>query len=314
MQSWKAVLPDYQYRVWNELTFDIQSSRWVREAYQHRQWAFVSDYVRLWALYHYGGVYLDTDVEVFQSLDAFLEHAVFTGFETPQYIPTGILGAERANPWIKRMLQYYEEKAFVSEDGSLNTMPNVSIITDIATCENNFRATNEYQVLADDIHIYPREFFCVDTGVIAAYTKHHFNGSWLNRKLSAEALAYKKLFSILRIIIESSVDQWIFRLKTLNLEGKTIGFIHHDILIKQLVAKLQKTNTVQLACYLDDEKAGSMEDNLPIIGLANINDQNLDVIVFSVVENPRASRQYIQQYFPGKVLSVEDLTGCYELY
>ena len=86
IKSWKKYLPDYKIIEWNEDNFDINSNQYVREAYEAKKYAFVSDYVRLYALYNYGGIYMDTDVEVIKSLDEFLIHEAFSGFESPKDI------------------------------------------------------------------------------------------------------------------------------------------------------------------------------------------------------------------------------------
>ena len=104
LQSWRRVLPDYDIKEWNEYNFDISINRYCREAYECGKWAFVSDFVRLYVLYQYGGIYLDTDVEVLKPLDQFLGHAAFSGFEDREHIPTGIMGAQAGNKWIENCL------------------------------------------------------------------------------------------------------------------------------------------------------------------------------------------------------------------
>ena len=81
LASWHEYMPDWEYRLWNEDNFDVNSTSYTKEAYEARKYAFVSDYVRLWALENEGGVYLDTDVEMFKSLDDLLELGAFGGFE-----------------------------------------------------------------------------------------------------------------------------------------------------------------------------------------------------------------------------------------
>ena len=129
ISSWKKYLPDYDVIEWNEDNFDISSNRYVWEAYKHKKWAFVSDYVRLYALYEHGGIYLDTDMEVLKPIDIFLSHGAFSGFESARYIFTGIMGAVKNHPWIKELLHYYEDRSFVSENGGLDLEPNVVNIT-----------------------------------------------------------------------------------------------------------------------------------------------------------------------------------------
>src|SRR5699024_8907222 len=104
INSWKKKLPDYKIIEWNESNFDINSNQYVKEAYQAGRYAFVTDYVRLYVLYHYGGIYMDTDVEVLKSLDSFLKHQAFTGCENEKNSVTGIIGSEKDHEWIKTLL------------------------------------------------------------------------------------------------------------------------------------------------------------------------------------------------------------------
>ena len=95
LASWSKYLPEYKVMVWNEDTFDIDAHPYTREAYQARKFAFITDYVRLWALKEHGGVYMDTDVEVIRPLDEFLDNPAFSGFEDETHIPTGIMASEK---------------------------------------------------------------------------------------------------------------------------------------------------------------------------------------------------------------------------
>ena len=88
INSWKENLKDYEIIEWNENNFDININNYVKEAYENKKYAFVSDYVRVYALYNMGGIYFDTDVEVFKSLDEFLQEDSFWGFEEKDYIAT----------------------------------------------------------------------------------------------------------------------------------------------------------------------------------------------------------------------------------
>ena len=85
METWKKHLKDYEIIEWNEKNFDIDSNKFVKEAYEARKWAYVSDYIRAYAIYNYGGIYLDTDVLVVESLDSLLDNRAFVGYENPQY-------------------------------------------------------------------------------------------------------------------------------------------------------------------------------------------------------------------------------------
>lgn len=187
IESWKKYCPDYEIIEWNEDNFDINSNTYVKQAYENRKFAFVTDYVRLYALYNYGGIYMDTDVEVLKPLDRFLEHKAFSSFESNKLIPTGIMAAEKGNAWIKDLLDEYNDLKFVKDDGSFDLKPNTNRITELSLEKYGLKLNNEYQDLKDGIvTIYPYEYFCpksVETYQINltdnSYTIHHFSGSWL---------------------------------------------------------------------------------------------------------------------------------------
>jgi len=184
IDSWKKYLPEYQLRLWNEDTFDIHSVPYVKEAYQSRKFAFVTDYVRLHALYTEGGIYMDTDVEVLKSLDDLLNLPAFSGFESEKEIPTGIMASEKNGEWAKEMLGYYHnDRHFVLDDGKPDMTTNVKIIGDMMSA-NGFKLKNGYRIYKDCMHIFPKDYFCPQsrTGVITltenSYCIHHFAASW----------------------------------------------------------------------------------------------------------------------------------------
>lgn len=183
IKSWKKYCPDYQIIEWNEDNFDINSNRYVREAYESKKWAFVTDYVRLWAVYTMGGVYMDTDVEVVRSLDEFLKHEAFSGFESPRYVPTGIMAGEKGNPMYKELLEYYTDRPFVLENGDFDTTTNTKTITEMMRAKG-LRLDNTLQII-EGFALYPKDYFCpldAGTGLISKTKNtaaiHHFTGSW----------------------------------------------------------------------------------------------------------------------------------------
>ncbi len=185
IESWKKYCPDWQIIEWNEDSFDINSVRFVREAYENKKWAFVSDYARLYALASMGGVYMDTDVELIRGIDSFLEHNAFTGFEDKTHIPTGIMACEKDFPLIKLWMEYYSERPFVLEDGSLSMETNTRIITRTMS-ERGFEFNNKLQIV-DGMAFYPSDYFCPKDNVTDkikitknTYAIHHFQRSWCN--------------------------------------------------------------------------------------------------------------------------------------
>ena len=187
IESWSKILPEYKIMFWNEKNFNISEIPYVKEAYENKKFAFVSDYVRMHALYTFGGVYFDTDVEVIKTLDSFLDNKAFIGFENRTMVGTGIIGAEKNSSLFKKMLDYYNEHHFVDSNGNIDTTTNVQIITRILT-EQVFEPRNSEQNLPE-IHIYERDIFCpkkMDDGTfsvtIRSVTIHKFAGSWLTER------------------------------------------------------------------------------------------------------------------------------------
>ena len=198
METWKKNCPDYTIIEWNEKNFDITSNLYVKQAYEQKKYAFVADYVRLYVLYKYGGIYMDTDVEVLKPLDRFLENPAFSCFENNNYITTGIIGSVHSNPWIKDLLDEYKELKFIKDDGSLDLTTNVVRITALTINKYGLKLNDLYQNLNDFVIIYPNEFFSPkdwDTGLINCtentYVIHHFAGSWHNLTEKKKAEKYK---------------------------------------------------------------------------------------------------------------------------
>lgn len=189
IHSWKTYLHDYKITEWNEENFDINSNNFVKEAYAKKKYAFVSDYVRVYALYHYGGIYMDTDVEVKQPFsDEILGNDSFWGFEEKNYIATSTIGTKKGNKLIKRFLDSYDGKAFIREDGEIDTLTNVAIVSNIIE-GIGIRLDGTYQRIEGICTVYPQEYFspydyinCYSKETKNTYTIHHFYKSWLPYK------------------------------------------------------------------------------------------------------------------------------------
>jgi hypothetical protein len=185
IESWKKYLPDYKIKEWNENNFDINSNQYVREAYEKRKFAFVTDYVRLYALVNEGGVYMDTDVEVIKSYDPFLHHTAFSGFENNNYVPTGMMASEKGGKWVRELLDEYLDRKFIQEDGSLDTTTNTFTITKNMVSHGLIQ-NNTFQDFPGLATFYPSDYFCPKDhtdGIIKLTANtvciHHFAGSWL---------------------------------------------------------------------------------------------------------------------------------------
>lgn len=205
--SWHRHMPDWDYRLWDEDSFDIDSTPYTSEAYKAGKYAFVSDYVRLWALHNEGGVYLDTDVEVLRKLDDLLYLKAFTGYEGSKHLPpvTGLMASESKGVWVEEQLHAYEKRHFLLPDGSLDTTTNTQRITAIMisngfVCDGRLR---QYK----DLTVFPTEYFCPrqTTGELLltqnTYCDHHFLQSWANKEKGWKNMLLKLFDSRIRIRI-----------------------------------------------------------------------------------------------------------------
>lgn len=196
IESWKRCCPDYEIIEWNETNYDFSKNKYMKEAYDAKKWGFVPDYARLDIVYEHGGIYLDTDVEMIKSFDELLCHKSFFGFEDTgegsYFVACGLgFGAEKNNPLIKKLRDYYEGISFLNADGSLNLTPAPRHNTPIFE-EYGVKADNKFQLVSDNA-FYPAEYFCpkiFKTGKTKVTEKtfsiHHFTASWLDEAVKKE--------------------------------------------------------------------------------------------------------------------------------
>lgn len=185
MDSWKKKLPDYTIKCWNKQNFDVNICQYTKEAFQEKKYAFVSDYVRLYALYNEGGIYLDSDIEILKSFDDLLENPAFTGFENNHSVAAWIFGSEKGNPLFKEFLEYYDNRAFICSDGTYDLTPNPVPITNKCV-EKGLKLNGSTQRL-DNITIFSQDYFCPYNRATEelnitnnTYSIHYFNGAWVS--------------------------------------------------------------------------------------------------------------------------------------
>lgn len=202
--SWKNHFPDYKIIEWNENNFDVNCCQYIREAYEAKKWAFVSDYARFKILYEQGGIYFDTDVEVIKSFDDILEKGNFMGCEgeAGDVAPGLGFGVNPGLGLIKKILENYEKDTFFNPDGSLNLTTIVTRTTDVLK-RHGLQAVNEIQTVAE-INIYPREYFCpidMKTGKIEitpnTYSIHRYAGSWETKENKFRGNVYRFINRVL---------------------------------------------------------------------------------------------------------------------
>lgn len=188
IRTWKKYCPDYEIKEWNEDNFNLELFPYAREAYDKRKFAFVTDVVRLYALYNEGGIYLDTDVEITASLDKFLSHHAFSGFEDSNHISTGLIGSEKGGKWALENLDHYNRQHFVKPDGTMYLQTNVKTITKFMV-NKGLHLNNEYQDISGYFTIYPCDFFSPKDYYTEKIRRtknthaiHHFSRSWCGKE------------------------------------------------------------------------------------------------------------------------------------
>lgn len=174
IDSWKKYLPDYEFKLWNEETFDVNSCQFAKEAFELKKWAFVSDYARIEAIYKYGGWYLDTDIEILKPIAPLEVHRVVLGTDEDGAI-TAMYGTEPRHPYWKKVLDYYRTMSFVKPDGSLN-MAVVNEHLQEVLAEYGYVHKNKYQELKEGIILYPDDYFHVVS--LERGTKHQTENSY----------------------------------------------------------------------------------------------------------------------------------------
>lgn len=205
IKTWQKYLKDYQIIEWNEDNFNLDYCKYVRQAYDNKKYAFVSDVTRLYALKTYGGIYLDTDVEVVKPFDDLLENNLYNcifGFEEKNYIATSFMAASVNNPFISQFLSLYEKEEFILSDGSVNTVTNVSRLTELLISKG-LQRNGEYQILENETAVFSKEYFspydyinCINNKTDKTYTIHYFEVSWLPFTVRIKK-HFKKVFVLL---------------------------------------------------------------------------------------------------------------------
>ncbi len=188
INSWKKYCPDYEIIRWDESSYDIKKSKFALEAYKAEKWAFVSDYVRLDVIYEYGGIYLDTDVEILKNWDPLLQHDAFMGFEGTTHINLGLgFGATRGNKFIHDMLKIYQKIDFNSFKNRLNEITSPMLISSFLD-EKGLIRNGEGQVI-NGLVLYPQDYFSPKSPITRflnitknTFSIHHYDATWVEEK------------------------------------------------------------------------------------------------------------------------------------
>lgn len=186
IDSWKIHLPDYEIYLWDTNRFDINSSRWVKEAFEAKKYAFAADYIRLYALYHHGGIYLDSDVIVYKSFNDLLNLPYFIGEDITHCFEAAVIGAEKGCEWIGHIMKRYENRRFIKSDNHYDTKTLPAIFHDQLIDNYDFTLIKNKDCFLDQetvINVFTYDYFNSRDYVSIkqypnSYCSHNFAGSW----------------------------------------------------------------------------------------------------------------------------------------
>lgn len=205
LETWHKHFPEYELRLWDIHSFDFDSVPFTRDALAARKWAFVSDFIRLYALYNYGGIYLDMDVVAFGKIDHLLENKFFSGLEmrdkehTEIFLEAAIMGAEKGHPFIEKALAFYSQRQFYRDNGDMDLTPIPTVLSELIASEYHWIPKDEDQRLGDGITVYSTQTIansnCPRKRSVKLY--HLNNRSWIPASRTTKALRlFKRLYKI----------------------------------------------------------------------------------------------------------------------
>lgn len=217
IDTWHERLPDYELWLWDTKRFDINSTLWTQQAFENKKYAFAADYIRLYALYNYGGIYLDADVLVYRNFDDLLHLPYFVGCDQIGAFEAAVIGAEKGCGWIGDVLEHYVNRPFIKSDGEMDmlALPSVflnELVVRKYTFRKERRVPSAYSPLAR-MSVFDGSFFNSRNSVEVHRTKnsycaHNYAGSWLmphRGKLTLKQMLPKWL---LRILLDVSHATW----------------------------------------------------------------------------------------------------------
>lgn len=183
IESWKRILPDYEICRWDESNYDYTKNRYMRQAYEAGKWGFVPDYARLDLINTYGGIYLDTDVEVVRPLDVFLQYELFCGFQDVWSINFGLgFGGVSDHPILCDMMEGYERTLFVTQDGTLNLTASpvyqTKVLEKYGLIRNGSSQRGEHFAAFSMEYFSPIHMYGMGNITEKTYSVHQYAGTW----------------------------------------------------------------------------------------------------------------------------------------
>lgn len=197
IESWQKYLPDYKFVKWDFTRINKSDFKWISDAFDNKKYAFAADYIRVYALYHYGGIYLDSDVEVLKSFNDLLQYPYFMSYEhKSDAIEAAILGSEKGNPLFKILIDYYNEQDFIKANGMFNEIPIPTLMKQfISQRFKSIPIQSPIEIKRDNstFFILPSDYFSPKSYLDGklhltsnSYSIHHYNASWLPKYYQIE--------------------------------------------------------------------------------------------------------------------------------
>ena len=186
IDTWKANCPDYEIKLWNETNYDIEKNQYMKQAYETKKWGFVPDYARLDIVNTYGGIYMDTDVQLVKNLDNLLQYELFCGFESRKYVAFGLgFGGIKDHPIFKDMLEIYKKMSFINDDGSLNMIASPFYQTQVLkqhglVCNGRTQKHSNYIVFSSE-YFSPINSFGYGEVTSNTYSIHQYAATWFEQ-------------------------------------------------------------------------------------------------------------------------------------
>jgi len=213
LDTWRKQLPDYEIWLWDTKRFDINSTLWTKQAFETKKYAFAADFIRLYALYNYGGIYLDSDVIVYKSFNDLLELPYFIGHDQIRGFEAAVIGAEKGCGWIKDIMDTYKDKIFIKEDGSLDILPLPCrfhhVLVGLGYSFSCLHKQIPYNSEEKHLYVFDGDFFNSRNAIEVrqtpkSYSAHNYAGSWQKKEEKKS--------------IKNSLPKWL--LKTIYIIGQ----------------------------------------------------------------------------------------------
>ena len=191
IDSWKQHLSDYEIWLWDTKRFDVNSTTWTQQAFEKKKYAFAADFIRLYALYNYGGIYLDSDILVYKSFNDLLNLPYFIGCDQINAFEAAVIGAEKNCKWIKDILDSFKKQNFIKDDGTLDVLPLPCrfhhVLVDQGYTFQKLHHIQRYPIEKKHLYVFDKDFFNSRNAVKVKQTPksfcaHNYAGSWQSKK------------------------------------------------------------------------------------------------------------------------------------